>query len=167
MHFKVYVYIAKVEMLEPTNCVVAMQHPRWYVVMKHEYDSIIQNGTWELVELPKRVQPITCRWVFKVMKFANGEIEKLKAWFFVRGFEQQKGIYLEKKFALIMKWAIIRMVISLVVQHGWKIKHLDIKITFLNGDLKEDMFMLQFHGFVKEGSEHLVYKLNCVLYGLK
>jgi hypothetical protein len=66
-----------------------------------------------------------------------------------------------------MKWAIIRMVISLVVQHGWKIKHLDIKIAFLNGDLEEDMFMLQLHGFVKEGNEHLVYKLNCVLYGLK
>lgn len=132
-------------MLEPTNCVASMQHPRWYAIVKHEYDSIIQNGTWELVELPKRVQPITCRWVFKVMKIANGEIEKLKAWLFVRGFEQQKGIYLEKTFALIVKWAIIRMVISLVVQHGWKIKHLDIKITFLNGDLKEDMFMLQLH----------------------
>jgi hypothetical protein len=58
------------------------------------------------------------------------------------------------------------MVISLVVQHGWKIKHLDIKTTFFNGDL-EDAFMLQPHGFVKEGSEHLVYKLNRVLYGLK
>ncbi len=55
MHFKDYIYITKVEMLEPTNHVVAMQHPRWYAVMKHEYDSIIQNGTWELVELPKRV----------------------------------------------------------------------------------------------------------------
>jgi hypothetical protein len=78
MHFKDYVYIAKVEMLEPTNRVVVMQHPRWYFAMKHEYDSIIQNGTWELVESPKKVQPITCRWVFKVMKIANGEIEKLK-----------------------------------------------------------------------------------------
>jgi hypothetical protein len=44
-----------------------------------------------------------------------------------------------------MKWATIKMVISLVAQHGWKIKHLDIKTTSLNGDLKEDVFMLQPH----------------------
>jgi hypothetical protein len=49
----------------------------------------------------------------------------------------------------------------------WKIKHLNIKTTFLNAALEEDVFMLQLHGFVKEGSEHLVYKLNHVLYGLK
>lgn len=66
-----------------------------------------------------------------------------------------------------MKWATIKMVISLVVQHCWRIKHLDIKTTFFNGDLEEDVFMLQPHGFVKEGSEDLVYKLNHVLYGLK
>ncbi len=59
------------------------------------------------------------------------------------------------------------MVISLVAQHGWKLKHLDIKTTSLNGDLKENVFMLQPHGFVKEGNAHLVYKLNHVVYGLK
>jgi hypothetical protein len=73
-------------MLEPTNYVAAMQHPRWYAAMKHEFDAIIQNGTWELVELPKKVQLITCRWVFKVMKIANGEIEKFKAWLFCKMF---------------------------------------------------------------------------------
>jgi hypothetical protein len=103
MHFKDYVYIAKVEMLKPTNCVATMRHPRWYATMKHEFDAIVQNGTWELVELPKKVQPITCRWVFKVMKIANGEIENIKAWLFVRCFEQQKGIDFDKTFALTMK----------------------------------------------------------------
>jgi hypothetical protein len=74
MHFKDYVYITKVEMLEPTNLVATMQHPRWYAAMKQKYDSIIQNRTWELVELPKGVRLITCKWVFKVKKITNEEI---------------------------------------------------------------------------------------------
>ncbi len=56
--------------------------------MKQEYDSIIQNGVGELVESPKWVQPITKKWVFKVKKITNGEIEKLKTQLVVRGFEQ-------------------------------------------------------------------------------
>jgi hypothetical protein len=55
---------------------------------EQKYDSIIQNGTWESIELPKGVQPITCKWVFKVKKITNGEIEKLKAQLVERGFKQ-------------------------------------------------------------------------------
>jgi hypothetical protein len=88
MHFKDYVYTTEIEMLEPTNLVATMQHPRWYATMKQEYDSIIQNGVGELVESPKWVQPITKKLVFKVKKITNGKIEKLKARLVVRGFEQ-------------------------------------------------------------------------------
>lgn len=49
-----------------------------------------------------------------------------------------------------MKWAIIKIVISLVAQHGWKMKHLDIKIAFLNGDLKEDMLCCSFMDLLKK-----------------
>jgi hypothetical protein len=54
MYFKDYVCTTEVKMLEPTNLVATMQHPGWYATMKQEYDSIIQNGTWELVEFTKR-----------------------------------------------------------------------------------------------------------------
>jgi hypothetical protein len=59
------------------------------------------------------------------------------------------------------------MVINLVAHNGWKLHQMDAKSDFLNGDLKEDIFMTQPQGLEAKGQEHKVCKLVKALYGLK
>jgi hypothetical protein len=59
------------------------------------------------------------------------------------------------------------MVINLATHNGWKLHQMDVKSDFLNGDLKEDIFMTQPKGFEAKGQEHKVCELVKALYGLK
>ena len=57
--------------------------------------------------------------------------------------------------------------IALATQHNWKIHQLDVKSAFLNGDLKQEVYLVQPERFIKKGQEDLVCKLKKALYGLK
>jgi hypothetical protein len=70
-------------------------------------------------------------------------------------------------FAPTTKWNTIITVINLAAHNGWKLHQMDVKSAFLNGDLKEDIFMNQPQGFEAKGQEHKVCKLVKALYGLK
>jgi hypothetical protein len=59
------------------------------------------------------------------------------------------------------------LLIALATKYQWKLHQLDVKIFFLNGELKEEVYLTQIEGFVKSGQEHLVCKLKKALYGLK
>jgi hypothetical protein len=83
-----------------------------------------------------------------------------------RGCEQKEGLYFQKTFAPVIKWITIRSTIALATHYGWKISQMDMKIVFLNGDLHDEVYMIQLKGFTQLGKEHLVCKLNKVLYGL-
>ena len=102
------------------------------------------------------------------MKFrADGSIGKHKARLVAKGYSQIEGIDFEETFAPIAKLNTIRMIIALATKHHWKIHQLDVKSSFLNGDLKEEVYLVQPEGFVKKGEEHLVCRLKKALYGLK
>ena len=61
----------------------------------------------------------------------------------------------------------IRLLIALATKYHWKLHQLDVKSAFLNGELKEEVYLTQPEGFVEHGQEHLVCKLKKALYGLK
>ena len=67
----------------------------------------------------------------------------------------------------LAKLNIIRILVALATSHKWKIHQLDVKYAFLNGDLKEEVYLVQPEGFVQKGQEHLVCKLKKAIYGLK
>ena len=60
-----------------------------------------------------------------------------------------------------------RSIPALAAQHRWKVHHLDVKSTFLNGDLREEMYVAKPEGFVIKTKEYKVYKLSNTLYGLR
>lgn len=70
-------------------------------------------------------------------------------------------------FAPVARMDTVRMILALAAQRGWKIYQLDVKSAFLHGTLCEDVYVEQAKGYVKKGSEHMVYKLHKALYGLK
>eukprot|EP00253_Pinus_taeda_P002001 PITA_02001 len=129
--------------------------------MQKEYDAIIKNGTWKLVDPPLGTKPIGCKWVYKNKYRADGSLDKHKARLVAKGFAQKEGV------DYVAKWATIQTFFSLVAQNGWKVHQMDVKTTFLNGDLKDNVFMSQPKGFAVKGHEHKVCKFMKSLYGLK
>ncbi len=125
--------------VEPYSYKEANESSEWKTTMKQEYDSIIRNNTWELVELPRGKQTIGCKWLYKLKINANGTIEKLKARLVAKGYSQQEGIDYDETFSPVAKLNTIRMIISLDTKHHWMIHQLDVKYSFLNGDLKEEI----------------------------
>ena len=85
----------------------------------------------------------------------------------VKGFQQKKGVDFDEIFAPVVKMTSIRMVLSIAANMNLEVEQLDVKTTFLHGDLEEEIYMQQPEGFVKRGKEHLVCRLKKSLYGLK
>jgi hypothetical protein len=134
--------------------------------MQMDYDVLIKNGMWKLVDSPFGTKPIGCKWVFKNKYKSIGSLDKNKTRLVEKGFAQKEGIDCEETFARATKWATIRTLFALAAHNGWKIHQMDVNTTLLNGDLKENVFMSQPKGFVK-GQERKVCKLIKSFYGLK
>ena len=85
----------------------------------------------------------------------------------VKGFQQKKGVDFDEIFAPVVKMTCIRTVLSIAASMNLEVEQLDVKTTFLHGDLEEEIYMQQPEGFVKRGKDHLVCQLKKSLYGLK
>jgi len=139
----------------------------WYNAMKHEMDSMASNQVWDLVELPNDVKVIGCRWVFNTKKDSQDNIEKHKTRIVAKGFTQREGNDYTKTFSLVSKKDSFQVIMALIAHFDYELHHMDKKTTFLNGHLKEEVYMKQLEGFSSNDSEHLVCKLNKSIYGLK
>ena len=84
-----------------------------------------------------------------------------------KGFTQQEGIYYDETFSPAVRVAFIRLILAIVAQLDLELHHMDVKIAFLNGELDEDIYMIQPMGFEVKGQERKVCKLKRSIYGLK
>jgi hypothetical protein len=135
--------------------------------MTEEYQSIIKNDVWEIVPRPKNKDVVSSKWIFKIKLVANGSILKYKARFVTGGFSQKEGIDYEEKFSPVSRYTSIRTIISLAAKMKWKLHQMDIKKTFLNGVIEEEVYIEQPQGFEVEDRKNHVCKLNKALYRLK
>ena len=104
---------------------------------------------------------------FKIKHDENGDIEQYKCRLVAQGFSQTQGIDYDETFAPVAGFNTIRSLLAMAVNHGMIIEQMDVVIAFLNGKLKEDIFMSQPPDFVEKGEEELVCRLKRSLYGLK
>ena len=101
------------------------------------------------------------------MKHAvDGSIEKYKARFVTQGFSQKEGIDYEETFAPVERYTTIKTIILLVAVMKWKVHQMDVKTTFLNGEIKEEVYVEQPQGFEVHDRETHVCRLKKDLYGL-
>lgn len=84
-----------------------------------------------------------------------------------RGFVQQAGIDFDEVFALVARMEFIRLLLALAAQEGWLVHHMDMKSAFLNGELREEVYVRQPLGFIVAGEEGKVLRLQKALYGLR
>ena len=134
--------------------------------MLDEMTSIEANNTWELVDPPPRQCPIGLKWVFKTKKDATGIIIKHKARLVAKGYVQRQGIDYDEVFAPVARLESVRLLFALAAGEGWPIHHMDVKSAFLNGELRENVYVAQPSGFVVTGKEQKVLHLIKALYGL-
>lgn len=139
----------------------------WKEAMTSEYKSFIDNNCWTLTDRLESHKPVKCKWVFKIKRGLNGELLKYRARLVAKGHTQKYGIDYEETFSPVVRYSTIRILLALAAEYNMDIEHLDVKTAFLNGDLKETVFMEQPEGFQIKGQENKVYKLNKAIYGLK
>lgn len=136
----------------------------WMKAMLEEMGAIERNSTWSLVDAPKDRNVIGCRWVFSIKKDAAGEPIRYKARLVAQGFTQVWGEDFNEVYAPVARSSSFRILLSLAGMRNYFIRQFDVTTAFLNGSLKEEIFMKQPPGF--ENGES-VCKLNKSLYGLK
>jgi hypothetical protein len=135
--------------------------------MNEELESIKKSDTWDLVDLPKEKECIGVKWVYKTKYKENGEVDKYKARLLAKGFAQEYGVDYNETFAPVARLYTIRMVLATTTQHNWKVYQMDVKSTFLNGYLEEEVYVQQPPGYEVKGQEDKVYRLEKEIYGLK
>jgi len=139
----------------------------WKEAVRSEMDSIMSNGTWEVVERPYGCKPVGCKWVFKKKLRPDGTIEKYKARLVAKGYTQKEGEDFFDTYSPVARLTTIRVLLSLAASYGLLVHQMDVKTAFLNGELEEEIYMDQPDGFVSKGQEGMVCKLLKSLYGLK
>ncbi|GJU57209.1 retrovirus-related pol polyprotein from transposon TNT 1-94 [Tanacetum coccineum] len=125
------------------------------------------ESPYELVPLPDCVMIITLKWIYKVKLDEYGDVLKNKARLVAKGYRQEEGIDFEESFALVARIEAIRIFIANVASKNMTIYQIDVKTTFLNGELKEEVYVSQLEGFIDPDHPTHVYRLKKALYGLK
>jgi hypothetical protein len=144
-----------------------IQRKEWEDAMIEEYQLTMKNDVWEIVPRPKSKYVVSSRWLFKIKHVVDGSIEKYKARFVTCGFSQKEGIDYEKTFTPMARYTSIRTIIALVAKMKWNLHQMDVKTTFLNGVIEEEVYIEQPQGFeVKDRKSH-VCRMKKALYGLK
>ncbi|GJU37929.1 ribonuclease H-like domain, reverse transcriptase, RNA-dependent DNA polymerase [Tanacetum coccineum] len=126
---------------DPKNYKEASNDQRWIEAMKVELDSINRNNTWKLTTLPKGHKAISLKWVFKTKKDANGNIIKHKARLVAKGYIIKNKARFEEVFTPIARMETVRLLLAIAANNKWEVHHLDVKSTFLHGDLKEEVYV--------------------------
>ena len=130
-----------------------------------EMDSILFNNTWVLVDLPPGSNTISCKWVFRRKYRTDGSIQTFKAMLVAKGFRQREGIDYFDTYAPVARITSIRVLISLASIYKLVVHQMDVKITFLNGNLGDEVYIDQPEGFVLLGMKGKFFKLVKSLYG--
>ncbi|CAH9101308.1 unnamed protein product [Cuscuta epithymum] len=152
---------------EPSKMTEALADPDWVIAMQEEMKQFERLKVWTLVPRPYKKTIIGTKWVFKNKKDEQGVIVRNKARLVAKGYNQQEGIDYDETFAPVARIEAIRLFLAYAAHKSFTVYQMDVKTTFLNGDLKEEVYVAQPDGFVDPERPNHVYKLRKALYGLK
>ncbi|GKD54893.1 retrovirus-related pol polyprotein from transposon TNT 1-94, partial [Tanacetum coccineum] len=130
----------------------------------HEFDRL---DVWELVPPPDCAKIIALKWIYKVKLDEYGDVLKNKARVVAKGFRQEEGLDFEESFAPVAKLEAIRIFLANAASKNMTVYQMDMKTAFLNGELKEEVYVSQPKGFVDPDRPNHIYRLKKALYCLK
>ncbi|GKA79002.1 retrovirus-related pol polyprotein from transposon TNT 1-94 [Tanacetum coccineum] len=153
--------------VEPKNFKSAITEDCWFQAMQDEIREFDRLKVWEIVPRPDCVMIIALKWIYKVKLDEYGDVLKNKARLMAKGYQQEEGIDFEESFAPVAHIKAIRIFIANAASRNMTIYQMDVKTTFLNGELKEEVYVCQPEGFVDPDHPKHVYRLKKALYSLK
>ncbi|KAL0346379.1 UNVERIFIED_CONTAM: hypothetical protein Scaly_1653900 [Sesamum calycinum] len=119
--------------------------------MKSDMDSIGSNQVWALVDQPKGVRPVGCKWVYKRKLGADGEVTVFKAMLMPKVYTQRPGVDFEETHSPVAMAKSIRILLVIAAWYNYEIWQMDVKMAFLNSFIEEEIFMDQSEGFASIG----------------
>ncbi|GKC36263.1 retrovirus-related pol polyprotein from transposon TNT 1-94 [Tanacetum coccineum] len=144
-----------------------MTEPSWIDAMQEEIHEFERLEVWELVPCLDNVFLIKLKWIYKVKTDESGGVLKNKAQLVAQGFRQEEGINFEESLSSVARIEAIHIFVAYATHKNMTIYQMDVKMAFLNGKLKEEVYVSQPGGFVDQDNPSHVYKLKKALYGLK
>ncbi|GJV38253.1 retrovirus-related pol polyprotein from transposon TNT 1-94 [Tanacetum coccineum] len=168
-----------ISIAEPNHSTQPHEHLRKWTD-SHPIDNIIGNPSradeihkfdrldvWELVPPSDCAKIIALKWIYKVKLNEYGDVLKNKARVVAKGFLQEEALDFEESFAPVARLEAIRIFFANAASKNMTVYQMDVKTAFLNGELKEEVYVSQPEGFVDPDRLNYAYHLNKALYGLK
>jgi hypothetical protein len=151
--------------IEPFRVEEALQDPNWVLAMQEELNNFKRNEVWSLVPRPKKNVERT-KWVFRNKQDEHGVVTRNKAQLVAKGYAQVTGLYFGETFARVARLESIHILLAYAAHHSFKLFQMDVKSAFLNGPIKEELYVEQPPSFEDDRYPDHVYKLSKTLYGL-
>jgi hypothetical protein len=167
IHSPEQTHLALSSTIEPNCFEEANKDEFWKKAMDEELDQIEKNDTWELVPRPKNKNVISTKWVFRNKLNEDGQVTRNKARLVCKGYAQVEGIDFEETFAPVARMEAICFLLAYACSKNIKMYQMDVKSSFLNGELEEEVYIEQPEGFQLSENADYVCKLKKALYGLK
>jgi hypothetical protein len=155
-----------VSSIEPYMIEDALRDPDWVVAMQEELNNFTRNEVWHLVRWPNQ-NVVGTKWVFRNKQDEHGVVTRNKARLVAKGYSQVEGLDFDETYAPVARLESIRILLAYATYHGFKLYQMDVKSAFLNGPIKEEVYVEQPPGFEHSEYPNHVYKLSKALYGLK
>jgi hypothetical protein len=155
-----FVHPLSIIQLEPFRVEEALLDPDWVLAIQEELNNFKRNEVWTLVPRPKQ-NVVGTKWVFRNKQDEHGVVTRNKA------YAQVAGLDFEGTFAPVARLESIRILLAYATHHSFRLFQMDVKSAFLNGPIKEEVYVEQPPGFEDEQYPDHVCKLSKALYGLK
>ncbi len=99
----------------------------------------MSNETWDLVPPPEECNEIGSKWVMKINRDADGNVDRHKARLVAQGYSQTHGVDYEEIFSPVARHSSIRTLLALANKHNLEVHQMDVKTAFLNGYIEHDI----------------------------
>src|SRR4051812_31407579 len=140
-----------IESGDPTIYDEAMMIPysdRWLEAMKSEMGSMYENQVWTLVDLPNDRKAVENKWIFKKKIDVDGNVTVYKARLVAKGFRKIQGFDYDETFSPVAMLKSVQIMVDIAAFFDYKIRKMDVKTAFLNGNIDEELYMIKPKGFV-------------------
>ncbi|GJV62611.1 hypothetical protein Tco_1473439 [Tanacetum coccineum] len=136
--------------IEPANVAEALKDADWVSAMQDELDQFARLKVWRLVPRLEGKTIIKTKWIFKNKKDESSLVIRNKARLVAVGYYQQEGIDYDETFAPVARIEAIRLFLAYAAHKDFTVFQMDVKTAFLNGILKEEVYVGQPPGFVSK-----------------
>jgi hypothetical protein len=155
-----------VSSIEPYRIDDALRDLDWEVAMQEELNNFTRNEVWHLVPCPNQ-NVVGTKWVFRNKQDEHGVVTRNKARLVAKGYSQVEDLDFDETYAPVARLESIHILLAYATYHGFKLYQMDVKSAFLNGPIKEEVYVEQPPGFEDSEYPSHVYKLSKALFGLK